>query len=67
MSTVEEIKDAISRLSLSERAQIARWFHGWTDDEWDRQMAGDIEAGRLEGILKQVDQDIRAGRLRDMP
>jgi hypothetical protein len=67
MSTVEEIKAAIAKLSLSERGEIARWLHGWNDDEWDQQMKGDIAAGRLDGVLKEVDEDIEAGRLRDMP
>jgi hypothetical protein len=67
MSTVEEIKAAIAKLSLGERGEIARWFHGWSDDEWDRQMAEDAVAGRLDAVLKEVDEDIKAGRLRDMP
>ena len=67
MSTVEEIKAAISKLSLSERGEIARWFHGWSDDEWDRQMADDLGAGKLDMVLKEVDEDIKAGRLREMP
>ena len=67
MSTVEEIKQAISKLSLSERGEIARWLHGWTDDEWDRQMKDDLAAGRLDAMLKEVGDDTNAGRLREMP
>jgi hypothetical protein len=35
MSTVEEIKTAIGRLSLEERAEITAELCGWTDDDWD--------------------------------
>ncbi len=67
MSTVEEIKAAIEKLSLHERSQLARWFHGWTDDEWDQAMEKDIAAGRFAKLLTEVDQDIEAGHLQDMP
>jgi hypothetical protein len=67
MSTVEEIKAAIDRLSLSERAEIAKWLNGWQDDEWDRQMAADARAGKFDRILQEVDREIREGKLRDLP
>ena len=67
MSTVEEIKVAIEHLSLEERARLARWFHEWTDDAWDRQMQKDVAEGRLDELVAEVDRDIEAGRLQDMP
>jgi hypothetical protein len=67
MSTVAEIKSAIDKLSLSERGELERWLHGWTDDEWDRQIAQDAAAGRLDKLLSEVDADIEAGRLRELP
>jgi len=67
MSTVEEIKAAIQKLSLEQKAEIARWFHGWTDDEWDRQMAEDAATGRLGTLLSQVDREIESGQLKDLP
>ncbi|HEV7300961.1 MAG TPA: hypothetical protein VGN72_16455 [Tepidisphaeraceae bacterium] len=67
MSTVEEIKEAIDRLTPEERAKLERMLHGDADDEWDRQMRDDAEAGRLDFMIKQVDEDIEAGRVRDLP
>ena len=67
MTRVEEIKAAIDKLSLSEQAELAKLLHGWTDDEWDQQMKEDLEAGRLDKFLKQVDDKIDAGDLRDLP
>jgi hypothetical protein len=37
MSTVAEIKAAISQLTLEERAEVARCLHEWEDDAWDKQ------------------------------
>ena len=68
MSTVAEIKAAVSKLSLSERAEFVKWLNGWTDDEWDRQMAADFApGGKHEGMLKEVDENINSGNLRDLP
>jgi hypothetical protein len=67
MSTVEEIKAAIDKLSLSERARLERILHQWTDDEWDKQIAQDAASGRLDKLISEVDADIDADRLREIP
>jgi hypothetical protein len=65
--SVEQIKTAIEQLSFEERAELAAWFHGWKDDEWDEQMKRDVAEGKLDDVLREVEDDIAAGRLRDMP
>jgi len=65
--SVEQIKTAIEQLSFEERAELAAWFHGWKDDEWDEQMKRDVAEGRLDDVLREVEDDIAAGRFRDMP
>ncbi|MGN6371203.1 MAG: hypothetical protein ACTHN5_23355 [Phycisphaerae bacterium] len=67
MTTVDEIKAAIDKLSFEERAEVARYLHGWTDDDWDRQMAQDARAGKLDDLLKKVDANIQSGNLRKFP
>jgi hypothetical protein len=64
--SLAEIKTAIEQLSFEERAQLAAWLHGWKDDEWDEQMKRDIAEGTLDDVLREVEDDIAAGRLRDM-
>jgi hypothetical protein len=65
--SLAEIKTAIEQLSFEERAQLAAWLHRWKDDEWDEQMKRDVAEGRLDDVLREVEDDIAAGRLRDMP
>jgi hypothetical protein len=65
--SVEQIKTAIEQLSFEERAELAAWFHGWRDDDWDEQMKRDVAEGKLDDVLREVEDDITAGRLRDMP
>jgi hypothetical protein len=65
--SLAEIKTAIQQLSFEERAELAAWLHGWDDDAWDEQMKRDIANGNLDTVLREVEDDIKAGRLRDMP
>ena len=68
MSTVEEIQTAIEKLSWSERGRIAKWFNGWEDDDWDKQMAQDFgPGGRYEGVSDRVKEEIKRGPLSDLP
>jgi len=65
--SIEQIKEAIEQLSFEQRAELAAWLHGWKDDEWDEQMKRDIADGRFDAVVREIDEDIRAGRLSGMP
>jgi hypothetical protein len=67
VSTVDEIKAAIGHLPPEEQARLTEWVLERFDGDWDRQIAADIEAGKLDSLLEEVDRDTRAGDLRDMP
>jgi hypothetical protein len=63
----QEIKEAVKRLSLEERAEIASCLHSWNEDEWDKQMKRDLTAGKLDQMLTRVDADIAENKIREMP
>jgi hypothetical protein len=65
--SLPEIKEAIQKLSLEERAELATWLYGWEDDAWDEQMKRDVAAGKLDKLLAEVDADITKGSLFPMP
>lgn len=65
--SLSEIKSAIKQLSFEQRAELAAWLHGWNDDEWDDQMKRDIASGKLDDVLHEVEEDIKTGRVREMP
>jgi len=65
--SLAEIKTAIQQLSFEQRAELAAWLHGWNDDEWDEQMRHDIVSGKFDDVLHEVEEDIKAGRVREMP
>ena len=65
--SLAEIKKAVEQLSFEERAQLAAWLHGWVDDDWDEQMKRDVGSGKLDDVLHEVEEDIKAGRVRELP
>ena len=62
MTTLIEIKAAIDRLTPQEYCELMAMLHPSLDDEWDRQMAADLAAGRLDGIIAAAREEIEAGR-----
>jgi hypothetical protein len=63
VSTVPEIKEAIARLSPQEYCELMAELFPHADDEWDKQMKADAEAGRLDFIDREVEQAKREGTL----
>ncbi len=66
MSTVTEIREAISRLSLEERAEITAELCGWAEDDWDRQMMRDVSAGKFSALNREADAAHAAGQTRPL-
>jgi hypothetical protein len=63
MSSVEEIQQAISNLSLEERAELMSSLMNWEDDEWDKQMKRDAAAGKFDAMNRDTDAELTAGKL----
>jgi hypothetical protein len=66
MSTVDEIKKAAGALSVSEREELLSWLLD-VDDDWDRQMAKDGAAGKLNFLIDEARTAVREETLRDWP
>lgn len=65
MSTIEEIEDAVRRLSAQELAAFRAWFAEFDAAAWDRQIEQDIAAGRLDALADEALDDLRQGRCTD--
>ena len=66
MTTLLEIKAAIDRLTPHDYADLMAMLHPTTDDEWDRQIAADAAAGRLDHLIEEARADVAAGRCRPL-
>jgi hypothetical protein len=54
MSSVEEIQEALRRLSPEERAAFRAWYGEFDAEEWDRQFEADAAAGRLDWLVAEA-------------
>ena len=62
MSSVHEIEDAVQRLTPAELDAFRTGFAEFDAAAWDRQMEGDVAAGRLDALADEALEDLRAGR-----
>ena len=66
MTTVTEITGAVKRLPRKELARFRKWFAEYDAATWDRQLASDEGAGRLDALVREARRDHRAGRTKTL-
>ena len=60
--SVQELETAVTSLSREELTVFQRWFEEFIAEAWDRQLAEDVKAGRLDHLAAEADRDFAAGR-----
>jgi hypothetical protein len=67
MSTVTEIIEAVKSLGVEEKGEfLSRLTEIDFEDAWDRQIAADAAAGKLDPLWRQALEDIEAGRAKPL-
>ncbi len=66
MTTVEDIKQAISKLPPGELASLRAWFEAFEEERFDQKIELDAQAGRLDKLAEQAAADYREGRAREI-
>ena len=51
--TVQEIQREITQLPPAELAELTEWFEEFVAHIWDKQIAQDLEDGKLDLLLQQ--------------
>jgi len=59
--SVKEIEMAITRLPAVELAELMAWLENYHTQVWDEQIENDLETGRLDALLTEVDKEYEAG------
>lgn len=59
--SIQEIESAITQLPANELAELMAWLAAHHERGWDRQIEDDLELGRLNTLLTEVDQEYDAG------
>ena len=56
--SIQEIEAAITLLPAQELAELMTWLTDYHAQRWDEQIEDDLEAGRLDRLLDEVDGKI---------
>jgi hypothetical protein len=65
MTKVEKIEQDIRKLNRDELLAFCRWFREYDSDEWDRQIEGDVRAGKLDKLAEEALAAHRAGKSKE--
>ncbi|MFZ4779676.1 MAG: hypothetical protein ACOYM3_30315 [Terrimicrobiaceae bacterium] len=60
--SVQQVENAVARLSKQELDAFARWFQEYIAAEWDLQIDADSRAGRFDAAGERARADYEAGR-----
>lgn len=66
MSKLEQLQEEVSHLTPEQLAAFDKWYAAYKADAWDRQMEADVNAGRLDALIDEALEDLRAGRATDL-
>jgi hypothetical protein len=59
--SVKEIEIAISQLPSADLDELMTWLEDYYAEMWDKQIEDDLETGRLDALLVEVDEEYDAG------
>ena len=59
--SIAEIEAAIIRLPAKDVAALMTWLEDYHARLWEKQIEDDLETGRLDGLLADVDEEYEAG------
>jgi len=67
VSTVQEIESAITRLKPRDIHAVADWLLEYREKLWDKKIAVDAHAGKLDSLIKKAKNGHRAGKAKPFP
>lgn len=62
--SVQEIERAIIELPKEEIPRLMDWMADYHHRVWDKQIEDDLDSGRLDGLLAEVEAEYQAGLAR---
>ena len=58
---IKQIEGAITQLSAKELAELVSWFEEYHAQVWDKRIEDDLETGRLDALLAEVENEYESG------
>ena len=59
--SAQEIEAAITQLSHEEFRKLSDWILEYRNQQWDKQIEDDLQAGRLDDLLDEADAGYEKG------
>ncbi len=59
--SVREIENAITQLPTDELVELVMWLEEYYAAVWEQQIEQDLETGRLDDLLAELDEEYAAG------
>jgi len=59
--SIQEIEAAITQLPAEQVDALMAWLEEYQAQLWDKQIEQDLETGRLDDLLSEVDKEYEAG------
>ncbi len=66
MAELDDIEQAVSRLSAADFRKFRDWFEKLEAERFDERIERDANAGKLDGLADEAIEDSRAGRTREI-
>ena len=66
MTKIDEVKAAVSQLSLAEQDTLRAWLDELAEQRFDEQIARDEAEGRPETLTTRALDNLNSGRVRDL-
>ena len=63
---VEDIEKAITQLSQDQLKQFREWYEKFDTDVWDKQIAKDSAAGKLDSLASAAIADHKSGKSKEL-
>jgi len=59
--SITQIETAIPELPADQISELMTWLARYHEQVWDKKIGDDLESGRLDELLAEVDAEIEAG------
>jgi len=66
MTTVQEIEQALAKLPPEKLAEFRSWYTEFDAAQWDAQLEGDVQTGKLDALADQALNDLAQMRCKPL-
>jgi hypothetical protein len=65
MTDIEELEAKVSELPNEQLAIFRDWFYQFENELWDKQIASDFRAGKLNHLIEKAHLELSQGKARE--